>query len=692
MGGDNRMKHRFLSAAALVFLILSAESPKATALYTYGFENATSGSWVSADGQWSLCQTVTTGTKEYCQTDSTAQLSSASFDGDVTWTDYSVQAEAKIYNYVSGEIGVIGRAQDATHYYQLSLRRDEAGNKKWWIVKNDGGVITVLASGLQYFQSGYYYLLRLRMYKQHLEASISFDKGVSFDSLGFAEDTQYRNGRIGLMTRNTKGTFDNVAVNTPGAPNVQRFGHVVIMSLENQNYGKVIGSPYMPYLNSLVGRAALMTNYYANLHPSQPNYFALTTGQGFYTKEGPIPTGTNNIVRALATRNKTWKGYFTDTTTHEAVFRYFPEVWQNPSQLANIVPIVPNFMNDVGAGALPSVSLIHDLPTVNGHDCAGGGACLGSVDDRLRATIEPYINHPSFVANKDLLVIMFDEAQLDDVTCKGPMTIALTLAAQTRGAWKCGGQAMVMLIGANVKPGYQSTRLYHHEALLRLALEGVGVTESLPGASAFAPDMNDSFGSAAPPPASGGYSEIVLHASRAAATAGSFRIDADAGAAGGAAEHHPDAGAAKAAAPLQSPTNYFDLTFNADAGKAYRLWIRARAEGNYYGNDSVYVQFSQSVTSTGAPLYRLGTTSAVPFVLEDCSGCALSQWGWNDNGYGTGVLGPVIYFEKSGPQTLRVQGREDGIYIDQIVLSAAKYLTTAPGAPRGDATILPRTQ
>jgi hypothetical protein len=684
------MNPRYLSALTVVVcLIVFGGNPRAATLYQYDFENGTTGSWMPTDGSWSICRTVTTGTQEYCQTDATAQLSSASFDGASTWTDYSVQADVKIYNYVSGEIGIVGRAQDATHYYQLSLKRDASGNKKWWLSKNDGGVVTVLASGVQYFQSGYYYLLRLRMYKQHLEASISFDRGLSFDALGFAEDTQYRSGGIGLITSNTKGVFDNVAVKTLGGPNVRRFGHVVIMSLENQNYAKVIGSPYMPYLNSLLDRSALLTNFYANFHPSQPNYFSLTTGQGFYTKEGPIPAGTNNIVRALATRNKSWRGYYTDVTTHEAVFRYFPEVWQNPAQLANIVPIFPNFMNDVAAGSLASYSLIHDLPAINGHDCRDGGACLGPVDDRLRETIDPYINHPSFTANRDLLIIAFDEAQLDDPTCSGPMTIPLTPEAQWRGAWKCGGQAAVMLIGADIKRGYQSNKLYHLEALLRLSLEGLGVTESLPGASAFAPEMNELFEPVATPTS---YSEIVLHTYAATASAGLFRIDSDSGAAGGASEHHPDGGVAKVTEPLKSPANYFEMTFNADAGKAYRLWVRAKAERNYWGNDSVYFQFSQSVTSTGTPVYRIGTTSATTFVLEDCSGCAISGWGWNDNGYGASVLGPLIYFERSGPQTLRVQGREDGIYLDQIVLSAEKYLTTPPGAPRADATILPRTQ
>ena len=80
------------------------------------------------------------------------------------------------------------------------------------------------------------------------------------------------------MTSNTNGVFDNVAVNTLGAPNTQRFGHIVFMTLENQNYTSIIGNPNMPYLNSLLDQGALLTNFYANFHPSQPNYFALFAG------------------------------------------------------------------------------------------------------------------------------------------------------------------------------------------------------------------------------------------------------------------------------------------------------------------------------------------------------------------------------------------------------------------------------
>jgi hypothetical protein len=38
---------------------------------------------------------------------------------------------------------------------------------------------------------------------------------------------------------------------------------------------------------------------------------------------------------------------------------------------------------------------------------------------------------------------------------------------------------------------------------------------------------------------------------------------------------------------------------------------------------------------------------------------------------------------------VRVQTREDGLSIDQIVLSPATYLATAPGALKNDTTILP---
>ena len=108
-----------------------------------------------------------------------------------------------------------------------------------------------------------------------------------------------------------------------------------------------------------------------------------------------------------------------------------------------------------------------------------------------------------------------------------------------------------------------------------------------------------------------------------------------------------------------------------------------------------WVQFSDAVDIKGAPRYAIGSTGAALITLLDCtSSCALSGWGWQDNRTGTTprLLGPVIRFGTAGVQTIRVQTREDGLTIDQIVLSPSLYLSAAPGRATNDATILPATQ
>jgi len=182
----------------------------------------------------------------------------------------------------------------------------------------------------------------------------------------------------------------------------------------------------------------------------------------------------------------------------------------------------------------------------------------------------------------------------------------------------------------------------------------------------------------------------VLYASETSVKAGNWVVEPDATAAGAARIRYPDAGGPKLTTAFANPTHYFETTFTAQAGVAYRLWMRGKADANSTNNDSAFVQFSGSVTSTGTPVFRIGTTDATMFNLEECTGCGLSAWGWNDNLFGG--LGPLIYFATSGTQTVRVQLREDGLAIDQIVLSPQRYLNTAPGANKNDTTILAKSQ
>jgi hypothetical protein len=187
-----------------------------------------------------------------------------------------------------------------------------------------------------------------------------------------------------------------------------------------------------------------------------------------------------------------------------------------------------------------------------------------------------------------------------------------------------------------------------------------------------------------------GINEIVLYPGVEAQVGSGWSPVADSSAAGGKRLQNPNTNLAKVAAPLAGPTQFFELSFNADAGKPYRLWLRGNALDDSYGNDSVYVQFDGSVDALGTPVWRTNTTAASSVILEPCSGCGVQQWGWAGNAYGLNAVGSLVYFATSGPQRMRVQMREDGLGIDQIVLSGENYFTLAPGAAKNDATILQR--
>jgi hypothetical protein len=159
---------------------------------------------------------------------------------------------------------------------------------------------------------------------------------------------------------------------------------------------------------------------------------------------------------------------------------------------------------------------------------------------------------------------------------------------------------------------------------------------------------------------------------------------ADPTAAGGFRAYNPNAGMPKTAQP--DGVNYVQLGFSPDPSLTYKLWIRLKADGNSWSNDSVWVEMSDATDTAG--------NAVGPFAvnLEECSGCGESGWGWEDDGWGAvNRNGRLFQFPNGGFQTIRISTREDGVSIDQIVLSAQKYLTRRPGAAKNDGTILPRT-
>jgi len=261
------------------------------------------------------------------------------------------------------------------------------------------------------------------------------------------------------------------------------FGHVFIVVEENANYADVIANPSMPYLNGLANQYGLAANYFANAHPSIPNYFKLTTGDILTLIDAStprtFPVSTENVVRDLLAAGKTWKSYAEDIpsvgytggdTGRYAVrhnpLAYFTDVQNDAKQVQNLVPFT-QLAVDLNASSLPDYSFIVPNLCDDAHDCA-----LSTADAWLKNNIDPLI-HSSQFQTDGLLVIVFDEADTLDLTSGG-------------------GHVAAVVVSPLGKRAYKSIAFYQHQSVLRLMLEGLGVS-MLPGDAASAPAMWEFF-------------------------------------------------------------------------------------------------------------------------------------------------------------------------------------------------------
>jgi hypothetical protein len=192
-----------------------------------------------------------------------------------------------------------------------------------------------------------------------------------------------------------------------------------------------------------------------------------------------------------------------------------------------------------------------------------------------------------------------------------------------------------------------------------------------------------------PPPSSSG--NVVIYASDIAASArhGSWTVASDSTSPNGIKLVTPDNGVANTSNALGAPSDYVDVTFSATAGTPYTVWLRLQAAGNSKLNDAVWVQFSDA-SANGVSAYAMNTTSGLLVNLAtDSTAGSLVGWGWQNGAYWL-AQPTTVTFSSTGTHTLRIQIREDGVQLDQIVLSPGTYLNSAPGAVTNDHTVVPK--
>ncbi len=236
----------------------------------------------------------------------------------------------------------------------------------------------------------------------------------------------------------------------------------------------------MPYFNSLVSQYSLAAQYFANAHPSLPNYFVLTTGLTETLDDNFSGTiSDDNIVRELVKAGKSWKAYAESIPSagylggdsgpylrHHDPFTYLSDIQNSNTQAANIVPFT-QFATDLTNNALPQFAFIVPDTQNDAHD-----GTLAQADSWLQTNIAPLLANSAF-QNNGLLIITFDEGDQSDVDHGG-------------------GHVATLIISPQSKKGFQSQTTYQHESTLRLILTGLGIS-TYPGQAASAPDMTEFF-------------------------------------------------------------------------------------------------------------------------------------------------------------------------------------------------------
>lgn len=266
----------------------------------------------------------------------------------------------------------------------------------------------------------------------------------------------------------------------PVPANQPTFSHVILLVEENHSYSDVIGNSAMPYLNSLASQYGLATQYFANGHPSIPNYLMLTTGQmETFDDNFAGAISDDNVVRELVKAGKSWKAYeesipapgylggdVAPYVRRHDPFSYLSDVQNDSSQAANIVPFT-QFASDLANNTLPQFSFI--APDVN-NDAHNG--TLAAADSWLQSNIGPLLASSTFQSS-GLLIITFDESEVTDLDHGG-------------------GHVATVIISSKSKMNYQSQSEYQHQSTLRLVLAASGV-DTFPGLAASAPDMKEFF-------------------------------------------------------------------------------------------------------------------------------------------------------------------------------------------------------
>ena len=276
---------------------------------------------------------------------------------------------------------------------------------------------------------------------------------------------------------------------TPPVAQVPSYQHVFLFYFENEDLNEIVGNTKQaPYMNSLLRQGSLLSQFYAEEHPSDGNYLALAGGSTFgvplddpeeenpqYTIQAP------DIGDLIDSAHESWKAYLQsangpcDDTVHTYYWNddqpmlYFADVRDRPAYCADHVVPLASLQSDLAsADTTPNFAWVapDDCSDMEGCGIAAGDAFLAKEFGMIMAS-------PAWLTQRSLAIITFDEDAQD---YQHPAQRVPTIILGSDG----------------VRAGYVSGVRYTHYSLLRTIEAALGLG-TLTANDRYAQPLNDVF-------------------------------------------------------------------------------------------------------------------------------------------------------------------------------------------------------
>jgi hypothetical protein len=236
--------------------------------------------------------------------------------------------------------------------------------------------------------------------------------------------------------------------------------HVIWIVFENERYSQIIGSSSAPYINNVANECGLATNFFAETHPSLPNYIAMTSGstQGISDDRGPSghPLTVASIFSLLGANWRALQESMPSNCDHFDSGSY--AVRHNPAAYyANIAARCAK--QDVPLGPTPDISARFTFITPNVcndmHDCG-----VGTGDRWLSTFLPKILASGQYLSGSTAVFITWDE---DD--------------------YSSNQRIATIVVAPSTPVGKRSTVRFDHYSLLRTTEELLGLKPLLGNAA-----------------------------------------------------------------------------------------------------------------------------------------------------------------------------------------------------------------